>query len=66
MKNFGLESLESRRENLSLRFALKAEKHQKFKHWFKPYQKSYVTRQKPTKYTPVYFKHDRFEKSPLS
>ena len=36
MKNFGLESLESRRENLALRFALKAEKHQKFKHWFKP------------------------------
>ena len=32
----GLETLESRRQKLCLRFALKAEKHAKFKAWFKP------------------------------
>ena len=30
-----LETLEQRRVKLSLKFALKAEKHKKFRHWFK-------------------------------
>ena len=61
-----LDTLENRRVQLCLRFALKAEKHKKFKHWFKPNVKTTVTRLKQTKYVPVISKHARFEKSPLS
>ena len=35
LKTLNLESLESRRKKLSLKFALKASKHSKFKSWFK-------------------------------
>ena len=34
--HLNIESLESRRRKLCLRFALKAEKHPKFSRWFKP------------------------------
>ena len=61
-----LELLESRRIDLCLRFALKAEKNEKFKHWFKLNLKTSVTRQKPSKYVPVFSNHHRFERSPLS
>ena len=61
-----LETLETRQKNLSLRFALKAEKHDKFRNWFKPNIQTKVTRQKATKYLPVSSNHARFEKSPIS
>ena len=61
-----LETLESRRVKLSLKFALKAEKHQKFNKWFKPSQISYNTRFEHSKYLNVRANHTRFVKSPLS
>ena len=61
-----LKSLEFRRNFLSLKFSLKAEKHKKFRFWFKPNEKKANTRQNATKYCPVVANHTRFEKSPLS
>ena len=46
LKISNLETLEKRRDKLSLKFALKAEKHQKFKKWFKLNQKVLNTRNK--------------------
>ena len=63
---FQLDSLEYRRKLLSLKFALKAEKHDKFKFWFKPNEKKLNTRQPTSKYCDVKANHLRFEKSPLS
>ena len=61
-----LETLEFRRNLISLKFSLKAEKHQKFRFWFKPSEKKVNTRLNTTKYCPVVANHTRFEKSPLS
>ena len=66
LETLSLETLETRREALCLNFAPKAERHDKFKHWFKPSIKTTVTRLKPPKYVPVYANHARFENSPLS
>ena len=60
-----LDSLEQRRNTLALKFALKSEKHDKFKAWFKPASKSVNTRSKPLKYCEVKANHSRFFKSPL-
>ena len=65
MEKLNLDSLESRRVELCLRFALKAEQHKKFNHWFKPSVKTNATRFKQPKYVPVFAHHDRFERSPL-
>ena len=62
----GLEPLETRRTNLCLKFAKKAVKNSKFNKWFVPSQVKPNTRQKKTKYSPVYANHDRFENSPIS
>ena len=66
LKLLGLESLESRRIKLSLKFGIKSEKHHKFKNWFKPSVKVCNTRQELLKYCDVKANHTRFEKSPLS
>ena len=66
LETLQLENLDRRRVYLSLNFALKAEKHSKFKHWFKPNMKKSITRYKPTKYVPVFGNHARFQRSPLS
>ena len=66
LKFLQLDTLESRRVDLCLNFALKAEKHKKFKHWFKPNLRNDRTRHKPPKYMPVASNHHRFERSPLS
>ena len=60
-----IECLESRRVKLCLNFALKAEVHPKFKHWFKENTRTYNTRRKKSKYLEVHFNHARYEKSPL-
>lgn len=65
LKQVGLESLEKRREKLCLKFALSAEKSNKFKHWFKPSVKTSSTRLKPLKYAEVISNHARKDKSPL-
>ena len=66
LKDLNLDSLESRRNKLTLKFALKSEKNQKFKSWFKTATKSVYTRSKLMKYFDVKANHNRFERSPLS
>ena len=58
-------ALDQRRNTLALKFALKSEKHDKFKAWFKPASKSVITRSKPLKYCEIKANHSRFFKSPL-
>ena len=65
LKQVGLKSLEKRCEKLCLKFALSAEKSNKFKHWFKPSVKTSSTRLKPLKYAEVISNHARKDKSPL-
>ena len=64
LKVLNLEVLEARRVRLCLNFALKAEKHQKFKHWFKKPIKHYNTRNR-AKYSEVFANHARYAQSPL-
>jgi hypothetical protein len=66
LKTLNIESLLSRRNKLCLKFAKKAESHEKFQHWFKTNVPKPNTRQKQTKYCEVKAMHDRFQKSPLS
>ena len=61
-----LETLKCRRDQLSLKFALKAEKHSKFNNWFKPHQSKIKTRQKQDKYCHVLARTMRLMKSPIS
>ena len=67
LKTLCLDSLKERRDKLCLNFALKAEKHEKFKKWFKISDLKPDTRQIQSKfkYCEVNAKHSRFEKSPL-
>ena len=65
LKTLNLESLKDRRDKLCLNFALKAEKHEKFKKWFKLTDPKPDTRQTIFKYFDVNAKHSRFKKSPL-
>ena len=66
LETLQLDSLEQRRSSLALRFAIKAEKHNKFKAWFKPTTKPINTRTKMSKYCDVKANHTRFTRSPLS
>ena len=66
LKALDLENLESRRNQLCLKFALKTEKHHKFQSWFSPNVKVVNTRSKPDKYARVWANCARFEKSPIS
>ena len=61
-----LETLESRRIKLSLKFGLKAENHPKFKYWFKHSEVNHKTRLDKPKYCSVRANHTRFAKSPIS
>ena len=66
LKLLKLDTLESRRIKLSLKFGLKAENHKKFKNWFKPSEVNHKTRSINPKYCSVRANHTRFAKSPLS
>ena len=66
LKSLELKSLKSRRENLCMKFAKKAEKDKKFKAWFKASNYKKNIRQCKNKYCEVLSKHPRFTKSPLS
>ena len=66
IKSLNLDSLEDRRNKLTLKFALKSEKNLKFKAWFKLAAKTVKTRSKPMKYCDVRTNFTRFERSPLS
>ena len=65
LQTLNLESLEDRRIRLCLKFALKAEVHPKFKHWFKEQHRPYNTRCK-TKYKEPHAMHSRYAKSPIA
>jgi len=60
-----LESLEKRRESICLKYALKAEKQDKFKSWFKPNPKFLISRTKQPKYIPIRESTTRIERSPI-
>ena len=66
LKELQLESLHARRIKLCRKFAIKTQKHPKFSKWFKPYNKTKVTRGKPLKFFEVYYRTERFRKSPLN
>ena len=66
LQTLKLETLDARRYKLCLNFALKSEKNEKFRKWFKPNTKTHGTRSRPTKYVPVKANHDRFRRSLIS
>ena len=66
LKLLYLENLDSRRNKLTLKFALKSEKHDKFNSWFKPAVKKVNTRLNINKYCDVRANHTRFARSSLS
>ena len=61
-----LETLEQRRVKLSLKFGLKAEKHKKFRHWFKRNNIDVNTRQIKPRYSEVKARLQRFRNSPIA
>ena len=65
LKMLKMKKLSERRGQLCLKFALKCEKHSKFKKWFKPTEKNTNTKLKPSKYIKAFTMTKRFEKSPL-
>ena len=65
LKTLALERLEVRRIRLCLNFAIKAEKHPKFRKWFVPNTTAYETRNK-AKYKEIQANHARYAKSPLA
>ena len=66
LQTVGLDSLESRRTTLCLRFAKKAVKHPKHSSWFQLNTNTVNTRREKDKYYPVYADHTRFKTSPIS
>ena len=65
LETLELEDLEQRRLKLSLKFALRAEKHPKFKAWFVRNEKSTVTRSIPSRYCEPRARTNRFKSSPI-
>ena len=65
LKQTGLQTLESRREKLCLKFVKKAVKNTKHRKWFKVSHKTAKTRQKQTKYCKVVANKGRYQKSPI-
>ena len=61
-----LETLVRRRVNLCQKFAMKAQKHPKFTKWFKSNDKRSVKRSKTPQFCDVYFRTERFKRSPIS
>ena len=66
LNEFNLETLSARRIRLCEKFAIKAQKHPKFSKWFKSNNKKSVTRSKTPKFCDVYFRTERFKRSPIS
>ena len=62
----GIDTLDTRRLKLTYKFALRSEKHEKFRHWFKPTKKILNTRTNAKKYCDVRANHKRFMNSPIS
>merc|ERR1712129_484620 len=66
LKHLELETLYSRRNKLCKKFAKKSLKNSIFAKWFKPYQKSVYTSFLSPKFCEVYYRTERFRKSPIS
>ena len=66
LRVMGLETLESRRNKLCTKFAIKSVKHTKHSKWFKMNKKVSVTRQSQPKFCPVFSRTNRFKNSPIS
>ena len=66
LHSLGMETLDIRRKRLTYKFALRCEKHEKFKFWFKPAKKTMNTRTNINKYCDVRANHHRFMNSPIS
>ena len=70
LKELKMETLEERRTMLSLRFAKKCLKSEKYKHWFQPVlhtNQVLKTRSvKPSGLIPVQARTQAFEKSPIA
>ena len=66
LHSLGMETLDIRRKRLTYKFALRCEKHEKFKFWFKPAKKTMNTRTNINKYCDVKANHHRFMNSPIS
>ena len=65
LKTLGLMKLSERRRRICSKFARKAQKHTKFKKWFRPNPKP-IKRLKQPKFCPVISRKTRFANSPLS
>ena len=66
LKQLGLDTLHERRNKLCKTFSKKAQKHTKFKKWFKPNEKTSCTRNIPARFCDVYARTERFKQSPVS
>ena len=66
LKHLQLETLFARRNKLSKKFANKCIKNTKFEKWFKPNQKRVYTRYLSPKFCEVYYRTERFRRSPIS
>ena len=66
LKQLGLDTLHERRNKLCKTFSKKAQKHTKFKKWFKPNEKTSCTRNIPARFCDVYARTKRFKQSPIS
>ena len=60
-----METLAERRTRLCEKFSRKAQRHPKFSKWFKPNTRLSVTRSKKSRFCEVYFRTERFKKSPI-
>ena len=65
LNHFGLETLETRREKLCLKFALKAYRNTKFTSWFVTNKPEVNTRTVKTHLKQINTRTKRFEKSPI-
>ena len=66
LKVLNLESLDSRRNQLCLKFAKKCEKNEKFKYWFKLNENYKNTRTEKSRYCEVKSRLSRLQRSPIS
>ena len=66
IKTLDVDDLETRRNQLCLKFGKKCEKSDKFRKWFKFNTQTVNTRQEKTKYVKVRARLSRLEKSPIS
>ena len=66
LRELNLGTLFTRRVKLCQKFANKAQKHPKFSKWVKSNNKKSVTRSKTPNFCDVYFRTERFKRSPIS